>query len=66
MQMFCPMAQESSQLHTMKITLLSGVADPDVQRYFRFLYKISIRHSLPDLYDEEIRDPSYYKGRMEA
>ena len=48
MQMFCPMAQESSQLHTMKITLLSGVADPDVQRYFRFLYKISIRHSLPD------------------
>lgn len=34
MQMFCPMAQESSQLHTMKITLLSGVADPDVQRYF--------------------------------
>ena len=22
--------------------------DPDVQRYFRFLYKISIRHSLPD------------------
>ena len=36
MQMFCPMAQESSQLHTMKITLLSGVADPDVQRYFRF------------------------------
>ena len=48
MQMFCPMAQESSKLHTMKITLLSGVADPDVQRYFRFLYKISIRHSLPD------------------
>ena len=45
---FCTKAQETSQLHTMKITLQSGLADPDVQRYFRFLYKISIRHSLPD------------------